>query len=119
MPRRRPGRVRGEQRLRLRDERPPGLAVLSPAACAEISRIERRRNYLWPGVTATALRHWRGFVHDPSHRLRVDDDGGCGVWECCGDPFEARDFLEAVMLAMSRPRRRELRAVVDRLDDLY
>ncbi|MDT0265820.1 hypothetical protein RM844_05895 [Streptomyces sp. DSM 44915] len=121
MPRSRPGRVRAGQRPRgpAQEDQRLRRAGLSAATRAEIAGIERRRGYLWPGATATALRHWRDFAHDPYRRLRVADDGGCGVWECCGDPFEARDFLEAVLLALSRRGRRELRALVDSLDARY
>ncbi|MGW0754657.1 hypothetical protein [Streptomyces sp. NPDC002587] len=40
------------------------------------------------------MRIWRGFVRDPYRNPWSEyEDGGCGVWECCGNPFEAREFL--------------------------
>ncbi|WP_226961940.1 MULTISPECIES: hypothetical protein [Streptomyces] len=97
-----------------------GPSGLSRAALAEILHIERTRNYLWAGGTAEALRRWRTFVREPGHRLWDErTNGGCLIWACCGDPFEAREFLESVMRALSRRSARELRALVEPLDDLY
>jgi hypothetical protein len=119
MPRKRPGRIRAEQQLRPRSlTYRPIITGLSSPALAEVARVEQSRNYLWPGVTAVAVRRWQGFVHNPYRRLWIHDDG-CGVWECCGNPLEAREFLEAVILGMSRRRARELRHLVDELDDMY
>ncbi|MEU8763923.1 hypothetical protein [Streptomyces sp. NPDC048659] len=85
-----------------------------------MARVEHSRNYLWPGVTAESLRMWREFVRGPYRNLwREYEGGGCGVWECCGNPFEAREFPDAVMRGMSRRRARELRLLVGRLDDAY
>lgn len=92
---------------------------LSSRALSEISYLERTRRYLWPGSTEVALRMWRGFVHSPYRRLWVDNDSGCGIWECCGAPWEARQMLEAVMLNLSRRRARELHRLIDPLDELY
>ncbi|AYG85303.1 hypothetical protein DWB77_07520 [Streptomyces hundungensis] len=98
----------------------PPIAGLSPPALAEVARVERNRNYLWPGVTAESVRIRRGFVRDPYRNLWSEyEDGGCGVWECCGSPFEAREFLDAVIHGMSRRRARELRFLVDQLDNSY
>lgn len=92
---------------------------LSPAALAEIARIERWRNHLWPGVTGESLARWRHFVHQPGRRLWDRRQDGCGVWACCGDPWSAREYLGAVMSAMSRRRARELRALVRELDEHF
>ncbi|NBE53054.1 hypothetical protein [Streptomyces boluensis] len=122
MPRRRPGRVRVEGRLHPRS---PYLASrskipeLSVAAHAEIARIERSRSYLWVGATETSLLLWDKFVRTADHRLWVGNRGGCWVWECCGDPYLARDFLEGVLLSMSPRGRRELWALVGPLDARY
>ena len=91
---------------------------LSPAALAEVARAETPRKDLWQGGTAEALRLWRDFVRGPRRRGE-EIEGRCLAWACCGDPFEARDFLEDVMLAVSRRARRQLRALVDPLDDRY
>jgi hypothetical protein len=121
MPRRRPAQVRTGQPRRPRPhDATSAIDDLSPRALSEISRLERTRGYLWPGSTAVALRMWRGFVHNPYRRLWVDNnDGGCGIWECCGAPWEARQMLEAVMLNLSRQRAREFRQLIDPLDELY
>jgi hypothetical protein len=120
MPRRRPGRVRAEQQPRHQLTYRPFIAGLSSPALAEVARVETCRNYLWVGVTADAIKIWRGFVQNPYRRLWIDyEDGGCGVWQCCSNPSEAREILEAVILGMSRRRARELRSLVDQLDDLY
>ncbi|MER6670052.1 hypothetical protein ABT256_36220 [Amycolatopsis japonica] len=97
MPRKAPHRVRQE---------------FSPALAAGISRLERSRNYLGPGAVRTALRLWREFVADPYRRLRVDSEG-CGVWECCGDPWQAREMLEGVLRALPRRSAAELRRHID------
>ncbi|RMI40103.1 hypothetical protein EBN88_13420 [Streptomyces triticirhizae] len=103
-----------------RTPRPGHIDGLSHATLAEVRRVERTRNHLWAGGTAEALRRWRTFVREPGHRLWEEPaNGGCLVWACCGDPFEAREFLESVMLALSRRARSELRALVAPLDDLY
>ncbi|WP_228562557.1 hypothetical protein [Catenulispora rubra] len=67
---------------------------------------------------AAALRIWRGFVRWRYRRLWVDTDG-CGIFECCGSPWEAREILERVMTSMSERSARELRRLVDRLDAMY
>ncbi|MFG2140845.1 hypothetical protein [Streptomyces sp. NPDC048650] len=121
MPRRRPGRVRTElpRRRRMHDDITmiPGL---SAAALAEVRRIEHRKKYLWPGAIGQAMVRWRSFVHQPNRRLwEYDESGGCTEWACCGDPWQARDHLEAVLPAMSRRRARELRSLVEALDRRY
>ncbi|MFI0421031.1 hypothetical protein [Spongiactinospora sp. 9N601] len=86
---------------------------------AELRRIERRKNYLWPGSIEAAFIRWRSFVHQPNRRLWDHTQAGCTEWACCGDPTEARDFLEAAMLSMSRRHARELRPLIKALDDDY
>ena len=121
MPRRRPGQMRAALAQRRRHPGPgtSRISGLSPKVVAEIGRLEVTRSYLWPGMIAIAVRQWDGFVPNPYRRLWVDDDGGCGYWECCMDPWLARDFTEGVLLGMSRRRAREFRRFVDRLDVLY
>ncbi|WP_091598747.1 hypothetical protein [Amycolatopsis lurida] len=105
MPRRAPTQVRRELRLRHPADFGKGF---SPALAAELTRLERSRNYLGPGATRTALRLWREFLTNPYWRLRVDSEG-CGVWECCGDPWQAREMLEGVVLALPARVAKELR----------
>ena len=57
-------------------------------------------------------------MHNPYRRLWIDDDG-CGVWECCGNPFEARELLGFVAQALPRKSARELRERLEALDALY
>ncbi|MEZ0095736.1 hypothetical protein [Streptacidiphilus sp. EB129] len=93
---------------------------LSPYALAVIARLEWTRDDLRPGKVAAALRMWRGFVRNPYRRLWVDyPDNGCGIFECCGAPWEARQLLETVMLSMSERSARELHRLVERLDEMY
>lgn len=76
--------------------------------------------YLWLGATDAAALVWSRFVRNPNRlSWSQDDESNCDIWECCGSPFEARYFLEAVILSMSRQRRPELRRIVDELDSLY
>ncbi|AUI64691.1 hypothetical protein [Amycolatopsis sp. BJA-103] len=112
-----PARVR--QGLRLR--RPAEFhdrRDFSPALAAEISRLERTRNYLGAGATRTALRLWQEVTADPYRRLRVDSKG-CGVWECCGDPLEAREMLEGVLLALPARLTPEFQAYLRRIDEQW
>ena len=93
---------------------------LSPYALAVIARLEWTRDGLWPGKVSAALRMWRYFVRNPYRRVWVEyPDGGCGIFECCGSPWDARELLEFVMTAMSERSSRELRRVVDRPDAMY
>ncbi|TQK42340.1 hypothetical protein FBY35_3730 [Streptomyces sp. SLBN-118] len=120
MSRKRPGQVRAGQHLRDHLTYRPRIRGLSSAAHAEVARVETSRNHLYVGYTADAVRMWRNLVHNPYRRLWVEyEHDGCGVWQCCGSPFEARTLLEAVIVGMSRRRARELRSLVDQLDDLY
>jgi hypothetical protein len=120
MPRRPPKAVRAG--LRRRTQQPDSTSFiqgLSGRALRDIARLERTRGYLWPGRTERALYMWQHFVSLPYHRLWVDNEGGCGVWECCGEPREARDILEGVMLALPSRSSAELRMFVREFDDLY
>ncbi|WP_200926605.1 hypothetical protein [Sphaerimonospora mesophila] len=94
----------------------PGL---SSAALAEVRRIERQKKYLRPGSVGAAFARWRIFVHEPNRHLWDYESGGCTEWACCGDPWQAREYLEAVMSAMSRRRARELRSSVESLDKRF
>lgn len=120
MPRRRPGNVRAGLPFRCRSHpRTSVIRGLSPYALAVIARLEWTRDDLWPGKVSAALRMWRGFVRHPYRRLWVEyPDGGCGIFECCGSPWEARQLLETVMTSMSERSSRELRRLVDRLDEM-
>ncbi|KIF67418.1 hypothetical protein HY68_00305 [Streptomyces sp. AcH 505] len=123
MPRRRPGRVRAELPDRQRAQqgtRSAGTRTaidrLSSSAVSEIARIERTRNYLLPGDTASALSRWKAYGRRTRRQVRHDDEFGDTDWYCCGDPLEGRTLLDRVMASMSRQGARELRSVVSALD---
>ncbi|MEV4311233.1 hypothetical protein [Actinocrispum sp. NPDC049592] len=115
MSRRRPAQVRTDPR----PGESPEIAGISPRLAAGIVRLERSRNYLWPGIVTMALVRWHNFVREPGHRFWSADPGDCGIWECCGDPHLSRDILEGVLLALPRHCARELQRIVDRHDELY
>lgn len=124
MPRRRPGRVRAElPRSRPAYEAHEKRAAVdgwSAGTVTGIRRLEQRKSYLWTGAVAQTLGMWREFVHRPNHRLTPYDSATvCSEWLCCGDPWEAREYLEAVLRCLPRRSARELRRVVGELDELY
>jgi len=121
MPRRRPGEVRATQLAPCRPAvRSVMLQGVSPYALAVITRLEQARDGWWPGVVGAALWKWYCFVRNPYRRVWVDyPDGGCGIFECCGSPWLARDMIEVVLTAMSPRSGRDLRRIVDRLDQMY
>lgn len=94
------------------------VAGLTAGELAEIGRLERTRNYLWPGAVAESLARWREIVRLSHHRLLIRQEG-CGIWRCCGDPHEVRELLEYTMRAMSRRHARRLRKLVAALDEQY
>jgi hypothetical protein len=85
---------------------------------ADIVRLELSRGYLWPTAVLSALQHWTEFVHNPYRRLWDVDVDGCGRWECCADPYEARQLLDFVARALPRKSAGELRERLKALDDL-
>ena len=104
MPRRRP--------------RPDVLRGLSGRLLADLDRLERTRNYLWPGDTARALEAWIRYEDSPARRFWRNDDrtDDCG---CCPHPVEQRQLLGFVARALPRRSARELRRRLEELDDLY
>lgn len=117
MPRSRPSRLRAEcRRYRQRSSgvSEPGLARGSSRLAGAISRLESDR--LWPGAVAQALRRWSQLAHRPSRALSE----GCGCPLC--DPFfttEVRAVLEVALHALPSRTARELRGLVEPLDELY
>ena len=65
---------------------------------------------------AQSLVRWRDLVHHPRRRLWDPDVEGCPEWARCGDPWQAREHLEAALVSMSRRRSGALRARVTALD---
>ena len=74
---------------------------------------------MWPGTVLIALRQWQSFVRHPYRRLWVEDDGGCGHWECCMDPWKAREVLDEALLSLPRHRQSEFRQFLADLDGRY
>ncbi|MEU4090618.1 hypothetical protein [Streptomyces aureus] len=97
----------------------PAIDGLPSSALSEIVRLERTRGYLKPGDVSAAVRLWRDYVRNPERRLWQDYEYGNVHWYCCGDPFEARALLEAVMLAMTPRNARRLRQLVGRSDAVW
>ncbi|MFE7772994.1 hypothetical protein ACFU5O_03665 [Streptomyces sp. NPDC057445] len=121
MPRRRPRQVRTEfaVRRRCRKNELNPIGGVSRRALHEIARVEETRNYLWSGAVRESLGMWRRHVGQLGHRLWDEDQAGCTEWLCCGDPHRARDLLEGALRALPKRAARELRAVVDELDERY
>ncbi|MGI5339537.1 hypothetical protein ACQEVS_20170 [Streptomyces sp. CA-181903] len=119
MPRSRPGHVRAGLPRHRKPEASTVIDGFSSRALSDISRLERSRNYLRPGDVSAAMRLWKDYVHRPERRLWDDHEWGNADWYCCGDPFEARVLLDAVMQAMPPRNARELRRVVDRFDAVW
>lgn len=107
----------------MRDRRPDVMAGFSARLLADIERVERTRNYLCPHTFEPLLRRWTSFVRkSPYLRFRDTDIGPefpPPVCDCCRDPYEARQILEFVALALPRKSARELCKRLDHLDNLY
>jgi hypothetical protein len=81
-----------------------------------LRRLERAR--FWPESTAEAFSHWKGLAHGPLRRVADPFPGGrCGIAECGCDPGYFRDHLERVLHALPKKSARELRVLVQALDD--
>lgn len=126
MPRRRPGHVRAGLPRRNRAQNTRHIGDLPPRVLSEIDRLERTRNYLYPGDVSKAVRLWEDFVHRPARELWRDfdglwhdDDSLYLHWYCCGNPLEARLLLDAAMRAMSPRGARELQKIIDKLDAFW
>lgn len=92
----------------------PGFARGSGRLAGAVARLERDR--LWPGAVAAALRQWSKVAHQPA----LASLGGCSCPLC--NPFymnDERDVLELALHALPRTAARELRALVEPLDELY
>ena len=113
MPRRQPGSLRRRVRvfrsawIRYRDI--PGL---SGPANAAVRQLEQQR---WlPGAAAAAVSLWSMHVYGSQRRWRPwEAEFTCS---CCGEG-SARERLDEALAMLPRQAARELRTVVDRLDD--
>lgn len=90
---------------------------LSAGTLAELTRLERARNYLWPGAVAGAVRAWAEHVRLP--RGRTWPHAGYAPCYCCPDAWESRELLDEVTRALSRRGARELRRVLAGHDHLW
>ncbi|MFI6938165.1 hypothetical protein ACIBI4_02725 [Streptomyces sp. NPDC050418] len=88
---------------------------LSRRVLAEIDRLERTRNYLFPGAVTDAVLLWQDFARRPAATHWSVKDADLEFY-CCGDPFAARELLTVVEGALSRPAARALRAVLAAAD---
>ncbi|MGW0580590.1 hypothetical protein ACWD25_32640 [Streptomyces sp. NPDC002920] len=117
MPRSRPSRLRAARpvrRHRSSARREPGLPRASSTLAAAVVLLEHRR--LWPGAVAQALRQWSRHARRPGLAL----SGGCGCPLC--DPLsstEERAVLELALRALPPRPARELRLLVQPLDELF
>jgi hypothetical protein len=64
-----------------------------------------------------ALTRWRTFVRTPYRRLYDEHYPGCGIPECCRNPFEDRQFLEVVAHALPQRDARRFRRLLAQIDD--
>ena len=117
MPRRSPGEIRRHLRPRIvKSLGPLVVRGLSPSAKRQIARFERVRR-LPIGEVALALELW-----DKLARQRPRDYGEPLTDFVCDFSsyyFPARELLEIALTALHPKGRRELRAIVIRLDELY
>lgn len=109
MPRRRPTQVRAHQRL---VRQIPGV---SAPALRAVTDLERTR--LWPDAVADALDGWARFVRGPLEEYRPT---GCLDATCQrADPAVCRETLRTAVHALPARAARELRALVEPLDETY
>ncbi|MFS8102071.1 hypothetical protein LFM09_33585 [Lentzea alba] len=99
-------------------KRPDVLRGLSSRFRADLDRLERTRNYLWPGDVERALEAWLRYADSPARRLWLDDHPPYSC-SCDVSPAESRQLLEFVAHALPRKSARELRRRLQELDDLY
>src|SRR4051812_43966342 len=99
--------------------RPPRMSGASPRLLADVERLERSRNYLWPGAVWLALDVWTAWVRSPSRKCWMDQTPWEWEYYPEEDPFRAREVLGAVACALPRKSARELRKRLKELDDLF
>ncbi|WP_328535778.1 hypothetical protein [Streptomyces sp. NBC_00344] len=85
---------------------------LDAAAQRDVMALER--SSLGPGAVALALRSWKKHVHGPARQVSVVADG-C---PCCHAGY-SRDVLETALRALPRGSARQLRALVQPLDETF
>lgn len=115
MPRKRPAALRAAipRRREIRESR-AHLRGISGKVVADIVRLERRNNQLWPGDISRAFQGWIRIARGPMTEF-LDDFGGCP----CGCTKDYRDVLEIALRSLPRQAARELRCLVDATDQLF
>lgn len=92
------------------------IGRLSGPGQAQIIQLERTR--LSPGVIGQALARWSSIARSPRRRLPPLFADRCGQPACCPEPADERAILEAAICALPLKTARELRLIVQRLDEL-
>jgi hypothetical protein len=92
----------------------PGVSTRGHGEIAEFEDSS-----LWPGAIADAITRWSRTGHGPARRLTVPEYGSCGVEECCPSDTHPRKLLERALRGLAVSASRELRRLVQPLDDLY
>ncbi|UUU34407.1 hypothetical protein JIX56_33730 [Streptomyces sp. CA-210063] len=127
MPRNRPGALRAAQRLRDRPrnwDSPAGDRIhgLSAGTSLAVHRYEALSTdyYVFPGVTAVALRRYRAFLGPPGRRPRYPFLDDCSCRGCSlRDVRHARDMLGTALRNLPPRARAELGRLVASLDAVY
>lgn len=92
------------------------MARVSAATSRAIREFERARSH--PGLVAQSLHAWSRFVHGPARAIVADltytDD-----WHDADDPVTARYMLRMALAALPGKAARELRTLLEPLDELY
>jgi hypothetical protein len=120
MPRKPPARVRAAAHPRRRTALPSGRANggirgASSALQGAIARFEHDDPRLQPGDVAAAFRVWHRIVSGPARRAR--DHALHADCEWCNPP--SRDVLELALHRLPRRAARELRELVEPLDERF
>ncbi|MGW0839157.1 hypothetical protein ACWD26_03165 [Streptomyces sp. NPDC002787] len=128
MPRNRPGALRAAQRRLQGDrprnwDRPPESRIhgLSARTSTAVHRFEAlSTGYVFPGVTARALRRYRDFLGPPGRRPRYPFLSDCGCRGCSLDDVRhVRDVLGMVLRRLPPRAHAELARLVASLDAVY
>lgn len=88
---------------------------ISGSAQAQVIHAERTR--FGPGAVARALDLWAAIARAPDDLPERIFWPGCGERSCCPSPGDDREVLERVIRSMPRKSAKELRAIVQPLDD--
>jgi hypothetical protein len=120
MPRSRPSAIRAHLSRRADDTRPVPRRTVVPgvgtATAAAILRWESTHPYLAVGSVARALSVWSRLAQGPLRRLIDELKPAC--CPCCAQGPEQRDILQAALVGVPARHARDLRRLVDSMDDL-